>query len=134
MNNTVPIKPYSDREDFLRTLFKLYKNSFTEGNQSTWLDAYKQVLPIGADYEKLYNRLISEYSGQSAPKPAWFVGKFEMKKEPPPENEKDKVWIGTIVATKHNRRYEFGYGGVAPDLETSKRWLAKEGLTILEIR
>lgn len=122
-----------EREKFLTKLFDLYKSSFNKDNASIWVDAYKRVLPTNADFEALFNRMIFEYSGATAPKPAWFVDKITYKKPQQSEEDKDKVWTGNIIAIKNGIEYEFGYGGQAPNLEKSKRWLEKEGFTIKQI-
>ena len=122
-----------DREKFLSKFFDLYKTSFTSANASLWLDAYKRVLPTNADFESLFNKLIFEYSGSSAPKPAWFVDKITYKQDKAEEKEKEKVWTGSIIASKSGIDYEFAFGGQAPNLEKSTKWLEKEGFLIKQI-
>ncbi len=125
--------PAYEREKFLVKFFDLYRNSFNKENANAWLDAYKRVLPTNADFEALFNKLIFEYSGSTAPKPAWFVDKITYKTSFSEEADKTKIWKGNIVALKNGIEYEFAYGGQAPDLEKSKKWLEKEGFVILKI-
>lgn len=95
------------REDFLKKIFTMYPKTFENNNSSAWLEAYKRVLPTNADFEALFNRLIFEYSGANAPKPAWFVDKIIYKTPRVDAEHLGKVWKGTIYGTKNGIEYEF---------------------------
>lgn len=96
-----------EREDFLKKIFTMYPKTFDNGNSSAWLEAYKQVLPTNADFEALFNRLIYEYSGTNAPKPAWFVDKIVYKTPRIDTKYLGKAWKGTIFGIKNGVEYEF---------------------------
>ena len=60
-----------NREEFLAKLFGLYATTFSKGNATNWTEAYKQVLADNIDYDKLFDYMLKNYSGATAPSPAF---------------------------------------------------------------
>lgn len=115
-----------DREEFLKKIFCLYPKTFTGDNSNEWLEAYKQVLPTNADFEALYNRLIFEYSGANAPKPAWFADKIVYRTPRTDFENLGKPWKDTIWGTKNGIEYEFGVE-ICLSVQEAENILAKRG-------
>ena len=94
-----------NREEFITKLFSLYATTFNKGNGQAWTDAYKQVLKPNIDYDKLYDFMLSNYAGASAPSPAFLLKNAvyiqEQKTEEPAE-------FPTIIVKKGSCEYEYG--------------------------
>lgn len=70
-----------NREQFLDTMFSMFQRSFTDDNKQTWWNAYKKVLPESIDFDLLYETLLTDYDGKTAPTPAWLKKNAKVKQE-----------------------------------------------------
>lgn len=70
-----------NRSEFLNSFFAMYGKSFTDTNKQIWLDAYKKVLPESIDFDLLYETLLTDYDGKTAPTPAWLKKNAKVKQE-----------------------------------------------------
>ena len=96
-----------NRCDFIEKIFDLYPNSFTANNRSSWRDAYSQVLPLSVDFAELYSRMLNEYSGATAPKPAWLKSNVTFKTNQKPDAPKYSTIKCKIGGSEYI--FEFAY-------------------------
>jgi len=110
------------REEFLIKLKELFPRDFDAKNPQAqyWLNAYKQVLSSNIEYDKLFESVICEYTGQSAPKPAW------LRERAIYAQSKD-TYIGEslekLIYEVNNFEYEFWY-----DTKKQTKYEAREAL------
>ena len=97
-----------NRDEFLVKLFGLYATTFSKGNSTNWIEAYKQVLSENIDYDKLYDYMLCNYSGAGAPSPAYLKKNAEIKQNPFESKEKKYPEWETVLADKNGITYEFG--------------------------
>ena len=88
-----------DRKDFLEQLFLMFPKNYCEANASIWRRAYEEVLPLTADFDSLMHTMISEYSGSTIPKPAWFKSKPEVTRAIYAEQQKIDAENGKVIQT-----------------------------------
>lgn len=72
------------RTDFLKTLWTMYPQVFTEKNAEFWKKAYEKTIPENLNFEKLFAIVAKEYNSVVVPPPpSWFVERAEtcVKKE-----------------------------------------------------
>jgi hypothetical protein len=102
-----------DRKDFLEQLFLMFPKNYCEANASIWRRAYEEVLPLTADFDSLMHTMISEYSGSTIPKPAWFKSKPEVTRAIYAEQQKidaeNPIRTKSLYVEIGGRNYEFGY-------------------------
>ena len=96
-----------DRDEFLAKLFGLYATTFNRGNATEWTNAYKQVLAENIDYDKLFNYMLTNYAGATAPSPAYLI-KNAVKKPDPFKTENKYPEYENVLADKNGVTYEFG--------------------------
>lgn len=78
-----------DRGSFLKKLFIMYPNSFSENNISIWKEAYEEVLAVDLDFKALFFKMVRDYPHTNiAPAPSWFVGYLSSVKSN--KNEKNE--------------------------------------------
>lgn len=73
-----------NRAEFLNNLIVKYPNFFNEEDKTNaWMQDYKSVLPLEADYQRINKAILFEYtSTQYPPTPAWLYQKWlEIKRE-----------------------------------------------------
>lgn len=72
------------RSEFLKTLWSMYPQTFTEKNAEIWKRAYEKTIPENIDFDKLFLLLSKEYNSVAIPPhPSWFIGRVDgcIKKE-----------------------------------------------------
>lgn len=96
-----------DRDTFLSKIFNLFSGSFTKGNGSAWLDAYRRTLTADIDYDNLYDFVIMNYSGKTAPSPAFLLKNSKIKKHILNTAENQTKTYKTLLADNGPYTYEF---------------------------
>ena len=117
-----------DREQFLNKLFGLYATTFSRGNASIWSEAYKQVLKENIDYDKLYEYMLANYAGASAPSPAFLLKNAVIKYTP--DFNKSIEWEN-IEADINGMTYEFALDCPFGEARTN---LEKRGFTNVRLK
>lgn len=115
-----------NRENFLKTFFNLYKNTFNEENSATWLEAYKSVLGMNVDFDRLYNTMLLEWDKRTAPPPAWLKQRATYIQGQEPEEPVIKNIYGTAPT---GFEYCFGYCTHESNFALEAENLIKMGFT-----
>ena len=116
------------QEEFLTKLFSLYSTTFNRGNGQAWIDAYKQVLKPTIDYEKLYEYVLTNYAGASAPSPAFLLKNATYRKNP---LEPECPEFETLIAEKNGIPYEYG---IETTYNDTVKWLTSKGFTNIRFK
>lgn len=70
------------REEFLISLYLMYKEKFNDDNIPIWSRAYKVILKENWNYELLFNLFVRNYEKTNiAPAPSYFI-QFKSRVEP----------------------------------------------------
>lgn len=118
-----------NQDEFLARLFSLYATTFNKGNGQAWSEAYKQVLKPNIDYNKLYDYMLANYAGASAPSPAFLLKNATYIKSDEPE---EIPTTETVIVRKGKYNYEYGVklADYAKDIEYFKR----NGFNIIKLK
>lgn len=118
-----------NQEEFLTKMFSLYATTFNRGNGQVWLDAYRQVLSPNIDYDKLYNDMLSDYAGASAPSPATLKKMAVYVKSNEPETIEETE---TLIIRKG--KYDYEYGVKLADYQNDIEYFKKKGMQIIKLK
>lgn len=94
-----------ERDEFLAKLISLYPASFSKGNTTEWINAYKQKLNENVDFDLLYNEMLEKHDKVAAPTPA-FLFKIAKGKRNTNITNNNCVWEN-ILADIKGITYEF---------------------------
>lgn len=117
-----------NQNEFLAKLFSLYSTSFSKGNGQAWSEAYKQVLKPNIDYDKLYDYMLANYAGSSAPSPAFLMKNATYITE---KKEAESPVFETIIAEKNGVPYEYG---IETTYNDTVKWLTSHGFTNIRLK
>ena len=117
-----------NKEEFLIKIFNLYPNTVSKQNGNEWLQVYKENLKDTIDYDALFDFIVKNYSGVTAPKPAYLLANATYKKE---FNQNKYVSFPTILADKNGSTYEFGQEG---SFAESEYYLKKRGFENIRLK
>ena len=116
------------QDEFLSKLFTLYSTSFSRGNGQAWIDAYKQVLKPNIDYDKLYDYMLANYAGSSAPSPAFLLKNATYITD---KKDKDYPEFETLIAEKNGIPYEYG---IETNYNDTVKYLKINGFTNIRLK
>ena len=116
------------QEEFLTKLFSLYATTFNRGNGQAWIDAYKQVLKPNIDYDRLYEYMLTNYAGSSAPSPAFLLKNATYIQD---TNKSEYPEFETIIAEKNGLSYDFG---IETTYNDTVKWLKKNGFINIRLK
>lgn len=118
-----------NQDEFLAKLFSLYATTFNRGNGNAWSEAYKQVLKPNIDYDKLYEYMLANYAGASAPSPAFLLKNATYIYEP---QDEDLNVTETLLVRKGKETYEFGVK--LADYKKDIEYFNREGLNVIKFK
>ena len=117
------------QDEFLAKLFNLYAATFNRGNGQAWSEAYKQVLKPNIDYDKLYEFMLGNYAGASAPSPAFLLKNATYIKEP--QTDEPEEWETLIV---RKGKYTYEYGVKLADYQKDIEYFNRNGFNVLKLK
>lgn len=119
-----------NREEFITKLFSLYATTFNRGNGQAWTDAYKQVLKPNIDYDALFDFMLANYAGASAPSPAFLMKNATYIRE---NKEEEPVEFPTIIGYKKGHGY-MDFGLQDNDYQAHIEFFKKRGISIIKLK
>lgn len=130
-----------DLRDFLTKVFFLYGTDVSK-NQELFENyfelVYKKVSPRAKyDYDEALQGVLSEHRYRTLPSPITLQEVLN-KNVIANKVSSDFAWLGTIVAFKKSENgneteYEFGFGGQAPDEDSTRKWIASKGMIVRKV-
>lgn len=128
--------------DFLAKIFSLYGADISKSQEQ--FEDYFQLVYMGInnskeyDYFKALQDVLSIHRFRTLPSPITIQEQLNKNVITKEVTNNEKVWQGTVIAFSKSENgkeleYEFGFGGVAPSLDDTRKWLAKKGLIIRKI-
>lgn len=117
------------QDEFILKLFSLYSTTFSKGNGQAWTDAYKQVLKPNINYDKLYEFMLANYAGTSAPSPAFLLKNAVFIKTQEVEQPEE---YDTIIVRKG--KYDYEYGVKLSNYINDIKYFDKEGMNIIRLK
>lgn len=98
-----------DKQDFIGSILDMYPKSFTEKNTPLWIEAYSNMLVDGLDFQRLFDEMLANYIGTTAPSIAFFKPyidkQLERKKVEQEENQllkQQREWKKEIQEIEKN--------------------------------